>query len=168
MKVIITGAESTGKTTLAVGLSALHSAIYVPEYSRTYLSELGCDYDQNDLLNIAKGQVEAEDKHRENQDIVICDTSLIVIKVWSNYKYGNCDPWILDQIERQKWDVFFLPHYDIPYEFDPLRENPQDREELYHIYFSELCSLGVPFYVLRGTELQRLTYASNILKALQG
>ena len=32
----------------------------------------------------------------------VLDTDLITIKIWSEYKFGNCDTWILDKIEEQK------------------------------------------------------------------
>ena len=94
IKFIVTGPESSGKTTLYEALIKRFNLTGCKEYARQYLNALHRDYDQADLLEIAKGQFLAEQKAQ------ILDTDLITIKIWSNYKYGNCDSWILNQIEK--------------------------------------------------------------------
>ena len=88
-KIIVTGPESCGKTTLSQALSNHFRIPFSKEYAREYLQELGRDYSQEDLITIAKKQLEFE------QDIQLLDTDLITIKIWSNYKYSSCDKWIV-------------------------------------------------------------------------
>ena len=57
LRIAITGPESSGKTTLARALSKVLSAVYIPEFARQYLQEKGLKYDQQDLDEIAKGQL---------------------------------------------------------------------------------------------------------------
>ncbi len=57
--ITIVGPESSGKTTLARELASRYSAPWVPEYARKYLEGLGRPYDENDLVRIAQGQLEA-------------------------------------------------------------------------------------------------------------
>jgi len=48
---------------------------------------------------------------------------------------------------------------DLPWEFDPLREHPEMRKELFELYCRELSSRGFPFYVIHGMGSKRLKNA---------
>lgn len=156
----IVGPESTGKTTLAKGLAEHFNSIWVPEYAREFLSDLDRPYNQEDLISIAKGQLDAERKaRRQAKDSLFLDTDLFVIKIWSEFKYGNCDPWILQQLSMNQANLYFLTHFDIPYEEDPLRETPEKRPELFHLYERALKESGVLYAVIQGDERERLETA---------
>ena len=144
LKIIITGPESSGKTTLCKALSKHFNLPFSKEYAREYLEKLNRNYNQDDLLKIAKGQLKSE------QNTQLLDTDLITIKIWSEYKYGSCDNWILDQIKKQKTEkrIYLLCKPDIPWEADPLRENPNDREELFEIYKKEIESLEHDYFIV--------------------
>ena len=144
LKVIVIGPESSGKTTLCKALSKHFNLPFSKEYAREYLEKLNRNYNQDDLLKIAKGQLKSE------QNTQLLDTDLITIKIWSEYKYGSCDNWILDQIEKQKTEkrIYLLCKPDIPWEADPLRENPNDREELFEIYKKEIESLEHDYFIV--------------------
>ena len=60
LKIIITGPESSGKTTLCKALSEHYKIPFTKEFARKYLSDLGKSYLQEDLLEIAKGQFKHE------------------------------------------------------------------------------------------------------------
>ena len=61
-KIAIIGPESTGKTTLCEQLAQHYNSLWCPEYAREYLLTHGTKYSYEDLLAIAKGQVELEKK----------------------------------------------------------------------------------------------------------
>jgi len=145
-KIILTGPESSGKTTLCKALSKHFNLPFSKEYAREYLDALNRDYNQDDLLKIAKEQLQSEN------GIQLLDTDLITLKIWSEYKYESCDSWILTQIEKQKSEkrFYLLCKPDIPWEVDPQRENPNDREELFEIYKKEIASLGHDYFVVEG------------------
>tara|TARA_B100000683_G_scaffold89236_1_gene88036 strand:+ start:24816 stop:25313 length:498 start_codon:yes stop_codon:yes gene_type:complete len=147
-KIIITGPESSGKTTLCNDLAYHFKLSQSKEYARLYLKKKGKDYTQEDLLIIAKGQLNLEKVN------ILLDTDLITIKIWSKYKFGNCNTWILDKIEEQKNEnrFYLLCKPDIPWESDPLRENPNDRMELFEIYKMELENLGHKYYIVEGKD----------------
>jgi len=71
-------------------------------------------------------------------DLLIADTELTVIKIWSEYKYNSCSEFILNSYENQAFDHYFLCKPDIPWEPDPLRENENERDELFQLYLAEL------------------------------
>jgi len=146
VKVIVTGPESSGKTTLCKALSKRFRIPFSKEYAREYLDSLNRDYKQSDLTEIAKKQLQAEN------GIQLLDTDLITLKIWSEYKYGSCNNWILEQIERQKTEkrFYLLCKADIPWQADPQRENPNNREELFGLYKEELTNLGYDYFIIEG------------------
>jgi nicotinamide riboside kinase len=146
LKIIVTGPESSGKTTLCNALSKHFNLPFSKEYAREYLSTLKRDYNLDDLLKIAKGQLKTEN------ELQLLDTDLITLKIWSEYKYGNCDKWILTQIEKQKSEnrFYLLCSPDIPWQADKQRENPDNREELFEIYKQELDDLEHNYFIVEG------------------
>ena len=161
-KTIITGPESSGKTTLCKALSKHFNLPFSKEYARGYLDELDRDYIIDDLLSIAKRQLESE------INSPFLDTDLITIKIWSEYKYGSCDNWILDQIEKQKTEkrIYLLCKPDIPWQADKQRENPNDREELFKIYKQELEALRHDYFIVEGENKEQSAKDNISLKIL--
>ena len=67
-KIVVVGPESTGKSTLSEQLAAHFNAKWLPEYAREYLLTNGKEYTINDLLVIAKKQIETEDQQIEEME----------------------------------------------------------------------------------------------------
>ncbi|MGH2647840.1 MAG: AAA family ATPase, partial [Ginsengibacter sp.] len=85
-KVVVIGPESTGKSTLCAQLAAHFKTSWVPEYAREYLEKYGTDYSYEDLLSIAKGQIELEEEgircQPSSSALLFIDTDMYVTKVW--------------------------------------------------------------------------------------
>mgnify|MGYP001469775613 CR=1 FL=1 len=162
LKIIITGPESSGKTTLCEALSRHFKIPFSNEYARKYLNKIKKKYTEADLMKIAKGQLESE------ENFAILDTDLITIKIWSDYKYGNCNNWILQKINKQKSQnrFYFLCKPDIKWEKDQLRENPNDRMQLFEIYKKELEELNHNYYIIEGEN--RITNAIKKISLHRG
>ncbi len=159
-KVCVIGPECTGKTALSEELASRLQTVWVQEYARAYLNKLGRPYSETDLLKIAEGQLELEDEMtRKAGNILVCDTNLIVVKIWSKVKYGRCDPAILDLIRKRKYDLYLLTYIDIPWTSDPLREHPEMREELFGMYLEEMNNQSAPFVIVKGLGEQRIQSA---------
>jgi NadR type nicotinamide-nucleotide adenylyltransferase len=170
-KVVVIGPESTGKSTLSEGLSAHFGCDWVPEYAREYLENLGRPYRYEDLLEIAKGQVRLEDQMASDKNrLLICDTDLQVIKIWSQHRFGKVDPWIEHQIKAREYDLYLLTNIDIPWQEDPLREHPapEMRQYFFRKYHESLEVSRVPFFVVSGDKSARLERAISQVKALLG
>lgn len=166
-KVVVLGPECTGKSELSAYLATEFNTAWAEEYAREYLNQLDRPYVAGDLPEIAKGQISVEDKAAcEANRLLICDTDLYVIKVWSIFKYGYCDPWILKQIESRKYDLYLLTYIDIPWVSDPLREHPDQREQLYSIYLEEMKNQPVPFVIIKGDRFQRRSLAKQGVQEL--
>jgi NadR type nicotinamide-nucleotide adenylyltransferase len=156
-KIVLIGPESTGKTTLAEQLAKHYKTSLVQEFARTYIEKLNRPYEQSDLLKIAKGQLEIEDLAlAKAEKILICDTDLIVIEIWSAVKYGEVDKWISEQILTRQYDLYLLCGTDVPWTFDEQREHPNERNELYQLYLNRLRSYDKKFIELIGNQSIRL------------
>ncbi len=170
LKIAITGPESTGKTTLTRQLAAHYDTLWVPEYARFYLLQLDRPYTPEDVIEIAKGQVHWENELvKLTNRLLFCDTDLIVIKIWLKFKYNIENEWVEAKLKSQLYDLHLLCDIDLPWQDDPLRENPnlEDRKTLYDLYKNELQKLKVPFYEIKGTEAERKQQAVAIIEGIQ-
>ena len=169
-KVVVIGPECTGKSELSEFLANHFNTVWVEEYARTYISTLDRPYVPEDLPAIAQAQVALEDTlaPRANK-VLFCDTDLYVIKVWSSFKYGFVHSSILETIATRKYDLYLLSYVDVPWAYDPQREHPHQREELFDIYHREMQNQHVPFTVIKGSREQRRNLAiqsvTNLLQA---
>lgn len=148
IKIAFTGPECSGKTTLSHWLANKINGVYCEEYAREYLKRKP-NYNQTDLIEIAKGQINSWKKISHQQNLV-ADTELFVLEIWSNWKYRSCDLFILEEAGKQDFDIYFLCKPDIPWEFDPLRESPEHREELFEIYKTTLLKNKHDYIILEG------------------
>ena len=164
-KIAITGTESTGKSILAEQLAAHYHTAWVPEYAREYLEKLGQQYEEKDILLIAQGQLDHEAiQLKKATNYLFCDTEMLVTKIWSEVKYDRCDPWILHALENHRYDLYLLCDIDLPWQYDPLREHPFQRQFLFDLYFNELKNRQFPYALVCGTGKDRL---QNALKAIE-
>ena len=167
IKVAIVGPESCGKTTLAEAMASHFHAALVPEFSRAFLEKRGPEYSEKDLLSIAQGQIASEELvARDLPALLICDTDLITVRIWSEEKYGRCHPWILQHSERRHYDLWLLCKPDLPWEPDPLRENPDDRDRLFERYEELLDQLRKPYAVISGTGELRTSLAIGLVEGI--
>ena len=166
-KVAIVGPECTGKSDLAQFLAAKYNTSWVPEYARNYIDNLVRPYNVDDLTVIAHGQLRLEEEYvRDANGILFLDTTLLVIKIWSEFKYGYCEPSIAAALNEREYDLHLLTYIDIPWEDDPQREHPGKREELYQIYLEQIKTMSVPFVEIRGEREQRRRTAIEAIDRL--
>ena len=166
-KIVIIGPESTGKSSLTKQLSRHFECPMVEEYARAYLEQLHRPYQKDDLLEIARGQLKHEDEFQgSDRPFLFCDTDLRVIKIWSQFKYQEVHPWILHQIGQRHYHGYLLTNIDLPWQPDPLREHPDERQQLFDLYLREVQGSGVPFNIISGSSQQRFETAANFVNGL--
>jgi len=180
IKIVAIGPESTGKSTLCASLATHFSTIWCREYAREYLLEHGTDYTYEDLLTIAKGQLKLEDQATEEAialhkqagapglPILFIDTDMQVMKVWCEFVFGNCHPFILNKIVERKYDGYLLCKPDLPWVKDELREYPdlETRDKLYNNYKDILINQTLPWHEVAGQDPARMQSAVEWVKSL--
>lgn len=164
-RIAITGPECTGKSNLAEDLAWHYKTVWVPEFARFYIDRLDRPYHYDDILAIAKEQFYQADKMASLANhLLFCDTELIVTKIWCEYKYSKCHPWILENIEKQNFDLFLLTKPDISWQPDPQREHPDKREELFELYIRELEDFNFPYKIVSGLGDARMENAVRLIE----
>lgn len=167
IKIAIVGPESTGKSTLAFSLAQSFNTLWVPEFAREYLQSKNGIYNYNDLEYIAKMQIQLEeDRMLQANTFLFCDTNLIVLKIWSNFVFGKCCNFILEHIQQRNYHLTLLTNIDIPWEEDPLREHPNNREELFLLYKNELDKQNIVYSIISGSHEERLKSATQVINDL--
>jgi NadR type nicotinamide-nucleotide adenylyltransferase len=179
-KIVIIGPESTGKSTLCEQLAAHYNTDWVREYAREYLLKNGMNYRYENLLDIAKGQVGAEElvirnwgaaDHKpqtSNFKPLFIDTNMYVMQVWCEFVFEKCHHWILNRIAERKYDLYLLCNTDLPWVKDELREYPdlESRERLYKHYKDIMVNQNVPWVDISGTYEERLQKAIKSVDSL--
>ena len=167
IKIVVTGPESTGKTTLTEAL-ALHLNIpWIPEYARSYVEGLNRPYKYQDVEIIARYQVKQEKEISASKltGIFLMDTWLIMTKVWLEMVYGSCPEWIEHYISIAKIDLFLVCKPDLPWINDPVRENGGEmRNILFDRYCEEIKLHSFPFSIVEGNGEIRLQNALGLLR----
>ena len=177
-KIVVIGPESTGKSSLCDQLALHYKSSWVKEYAREYLLKNGTGYIFEDLLTIANGQLAGENeallKEKDIQhpspgnQFLFIDTDLYVMKVWCEFVFDKCHPWILNRIAERKYDLYLLCNIDLPWIKDELREYPDlvTRERLYHHYKDIMINQSVPWTDISGNYKERYLKAVKAIDAL--
>ena len=172
IKIVLFGPESTGKTTLSEDLAEYFGAPMVKEYMRKYLQEVWdsekriCE--PRDIIPIAEGQMESENRLSEKaDDLLICDTDLLELKVYSEAYYeGYCDPTLLKHALNNHYHLYFLTYIDVPWTQDDLRDKPHDREGMFQKFQNALDQHQKPYLILKGGRETRLKIAVKRINQL--
>lgn len=155
--VVFTGPECSGKTTLSSWLcTELDNSVLLDECARDYLIQLNRPYNLEDIWKLAAMEYDRFMKFEGEYDWIIHDTSLVVLAIWLKDRFDG-DLWSNPSYIHlmSKVDIFLLCKPDIPWIYDPLRENPNDRMRLYDLYKEELTRFGWPFHEICGDLYQR-------------
>ncbi|MEO8861636.1 MAG: ATP-binding protein [Ginsengibacter sp.] len=172
-KFVIIGPESTGKSTLCAQLALHFGTNWVREYAREYLEKNGTEYEFDNLLSIAKGQIDLENSamlqtKNSSSNKIFIDTDMYVMKVWCEYVFHKCHNWILNQIAERHYDGYLLCNVDLPWVKDELREYPdvETRNKLYHFYKDILVNQSVPWIDISGTYDERTNKAIEFVNQI--
>jgi NadR type nicotinamide-nucleotide adenylyltransferase len=159
-RVVVYGAESTGKTTLAAELAAHFGTVWVPEYAREHLDRKGPPVELADMEPIARGQIAAEDRlARAANRVLFCDTDLATTAIYSEAYFGVCADWICAQAAARRYDLYLFCDIDAPWVDDRWRDFGHRRAELYARFAAALKGREAPVVPIRGPWSDRLARA---------
>jgi NadR type nicotinamide-nucleotide adenylyltransferase len=167
--VVITGAESTGKSTLTEALANHFNVPFIPEIAREYVEKHNYQYNYNDVETIAKQQVKQLNKLKNsNHPFIFVDTWLIITKIWFEVVFHKIPGWFESEIENNKIDLFLVCDTDLPWIPDPARENGgEQRILLQNRYIETIKKYNNNYKIVSGTGDERVKNALGYLQDLK-
>ncbi len=167
-KIAVIGPESTGKSNLSEHLANHYNCLWVPEFAREYCANLNRDCDMQDELNIFYGQLNSEraifkESLKANHKLLICDTTIVTVKVWTEHVFKNTPDVVNREFNHRHYDLYLLTNNDLPWEDDPLRNFPNQREYFYEWYLRLLKENNLNFRIVSGVNKERFQNAIDIV-----
>lgn len=170
VKVLVLGAESTGKSTLVEAAAKKYDTNYVQEIGRDYWF---VHHDHNgkltpyQLLTLARLHRSEEIRTFEVANrVTFVDTGASTTRQYC-LDYGYKVPAELDKMvqeEKKRYDAIVLCNPTIPYCEDGTRRGEKTRMETHNKIVADLALRGVPYYNILETTLdQRLKRLSEIV-----
>jgi nicotinamide riboside kinase len=151
-RVVLTGSESVGKTTLAKRLGEHFGVPVGAEFVRGYAAERGNKLGFNDHGIIAKGQMASEDAAiARAKDLVILDTDLVSTVVYCEHYFKMCPEWIREEAVKRAGELYLLLKPDIPW--------VPDGEEMHGLFADKLAALKVRVVEIGGEREERFAAA---------
>lgn len=161
-RIVVTGAESSGKSTLAQFLANRFRIPTAPEYARIYLETHGAAYDYAVVHQIAREHLVYQSERVSKASAWgIYDTDLLNFIIWCEVAYGNCESWLREAAARETHHVYLICKPDTPWEYDPLRESPHDRELLYEKHLDAVIATGREYQIISGMGSERMEQAEQ-------
>jgi NadR type nicotinamide-nucleotide adenylyltransferase len=169
-RIVVTGSESTGKTTLAQSLALHYRAFWIPEFAREYAQKRSEALTADDVSPIAAGQIAQEDAFFEKANgLVILDTDLISTVVYAEHYYGTAPSWITAAARERLADLYLLCDIDVPWVADTVRDAQHERSQLHDAFVGRLNEFGATVYVVRGkSPAERLSRAIEHIESWRG
>ncbi|PAW92537.1 NadR [Mucilaginibacter sp. MD40] len=164
IKIAVVGPESTGKSTMSAFLAAHYQTVWVPEFARGYCEKLTAPPTWHDEVNMFYGQLALEEQLLPKANrLLICDTTFITVKIWSDQLFGSSPQEVLDELPRHPYHLYLLLDIDLPWQDDPLRDFPHLREHFMEVWHRELKALNANYTVISGTGQDRYERAVEVI-----
>jgi HTH-type transcriptional regulator, transcriptional repressor of NAD biosynthesis genes len=165
-KVVLLGAESTGKSTLAARLAEVFETQHVHEYGREHYELRDGELDLDDYVVIAREHRRREDKAalRSNR-YLFADTNAVTTMFFSHYYNRNSLPELQALADdcAARYRHVIVCNDDIPFEQDGWRDNEVWRSRMQGMVLHDLAVRRIPFHVVSGTLDERVEQVRSIL-----
>jgi NadR type nicotinamide-nucleotide adenylyltransferase len=150
-RIVLTGSESTGKTTLAAQLAAHYGCEFVPEFVREFAEKKGAPIAMSDHGPIAHGQMALENAYAARAgSLLIQDADLLSTVAYCHHYFGACPLWIEEEAIARRPALYLLCDIDVPWQADGVRDRGEQRAEMHELFVQTLERLGATYRVLRG------------------
>ena len=176
LRVVLFGAESTGKSTLAERLATRFGAPWSAEFVREYWDTQGGVITADSLDAIARGQLEAEDAAKARAEsggarVVFHDTDLLTCTLWDDLLFpGTCPQWVRAEADKRAraTDLFLFCDTDLPWAPDPQRCFPDEagRAMCRRLFLEKLEATGSRWTRVYGADAERESRAVAAVELL--
>lgn len=173
-RVVVAGAESTGKTTLAEALAQHFRTTWVPEYGRLYwhgrahLGNQGWQVEEFHHIARTHHQVADELARQTSGGLLVLDTDALVTNVWHHRYCGGTDPGICEVASRRRPDLYLITAPDFEWVQDGTRESRDQREEMHQLTLDLVAASGSTYEILVGTHEARMAKAIAVIESTVG
>jgi NadR type nicotinamide-nucleotide adenylyltransferase len=169
VRVVLTGSESTGKTTLTTQLAEHFGVSSVAEYVRRFAADKGAPLVYDDHAALARGQMALEDAaittaQQLGQPLLIQDTDLLSTVVYHWHYYGKCERYLEQAAQRRMPALYLLLDIDVPWVPDGIRDRGMRREEVQALFTETLERFGAPYRRVSGSWHERFTTAVRAIE----
>ncbi len=163
-RIVVTGAESTGKTTLARALARQLNKPLLPEQLRLWVDAAGKLPNEADLASVAIQHIAADERlvGRSN-DLAVLDTDLATIAIYWRHYFARTPAWVLREVAARKPLLYLIADTDVPWEADPQRDGPETRLVLQRKFLTWIPTLA-PAVVVSGSVADRVTQALQAIR----
>jgi NadR type nicotinamide-nucleotide adenylyltransferase len=170
-RIVLTGGECTGKTTLAKALAMRHDTTWSPEAARGVALAKAGPLGPEDVGPIARAHMAAADAasreaERRGRPVFFLDQDLLSTVVYARHYYGICPPWIERLAAERQSDLYLLCHPDLPWGADGVRDRPQAREEIHALFRATLADAGARVLDVTGQGTEREARAETAVAQL--
>jgi NadR type nicotinamide-nucleotide adenylyltransferase len=166
-RIVLTGPEASGKTTLATALARHFRSPWLPETARLYADEVKRKLTAADAEPIARRAIAAEDAAIASvPPLLILDTDIISTVVYVRHYYGPCPAWIEDAARERRGDLYLLCAPDLPWIADGVRDRQAQRQELFALFEAALDEFGCTVIEVSGAGVARDRAALSAATAL--
>lgn len=175
-RVVLIGAESTGKTTLAQQLAKRFDTTWVPEYGREHwekkvaglsMSDPAPSWSPDEFVHIATEQQARENQlAREANRVLICDTNAFATGTWHERYYQHRDARVDAIGATDKVDLYLLTAPDVAFVQDGFRDGEQIRDWMHEAFRKQLASGSTPWRLISGDYAARFEAAEAAVTAL--
>lgn len=165
-RIVLTGPECSGKTTLAAGLAAELGAPWTPEAAREVAEATGGELSAATVEPIAGRSMALEDDALASRPAVLVrDTDLVSTVVYARHYYGAVPAWVEEEARARRADLYLLCRPDLPWTPDGVRDRPMHREALFEEFRAALIATGARVAEIHGTGPARLEAARAAVHA---
>lgn len=171
-RVVLTGSESVGKTTLGLQLAQHYGVLCAPEFVREYAATLDAPLGFRDHGPIAKGHMAREtafmaEATARGDRMLLQDTDLVSTVVYCHHYFGRCPEFIEEAAVARQPALYLLLDIDVPWVADGVRDREDRRDEVQSLFVETLARFNAPVTVVQGTWPQRLDAAIGAIHALR-
>jgi NadR type nicotinamide-nucleotide adenylyltransferase len=170
-RVVVTGSESTGKTTLAAQLAAHFGVPCAGEYVREFAAAKGAPLVYDDHAALARGQMALEDAamaeaRTHGHSLLIHDTDLLSTVVYHWHYHGKCERYLEEAAQARQPNLYLLLDIDVPWVPDGMRDRGTRREEVQSLFQETLERFGAPYVRISGSWQERFAAAVRAIEQL--
>lgn len=165
-RIALIGAESTGKTQTSKRLAQQRGWPWVEEFGRQHWHDRGGVLTSDDLLTIARAQVEHENRAVQvalatGRSGIICDTTPLTTLIYHQLMFAFPPPPELVALAERPYHQLWLCANDFPMVQDGTRSPESFRNQQQARHYEELSARRLPYRVLRGSFVTRMNEFSS-------